>query len=266
MMRLFLLLALVALAGAASAQEVRFPAAAVPDHAGPATIKASIYKPAGDGPFPAVIVLHGCGGPDFHHTSWAQTLVGWGYVALVPDSFSSRGEASICTKVLRIPPPVRVVDVIAAADYLADQPFVAKGRIGVLGFSHGGWTIMKGVQANAGWSAHGIKGSVAYYPYCDPQADRDIALPLLVLMGDKDDWTPAARCKALFASGIKQPDLVDAVYYPDAYHAFDRRGATGSVMGLGEDGVISRRRLEYDVRATRDAEERTQAFFARLLR
>ena len=260
MMRPLMLLAFLALSGVASAQEeVRFPGDA-------AEIKASMYRPVGDGPFPAVIVLHGCGGPDYHHTGWAQKLAGWGYVALVPDSFGSRGESSICTKVFRVPPQLRANDVNGAAAYLASQPFIAKGRSGVLGFSHGGWTIMKGVQADSGWAARGIKGAVAYYPYCDVQADRNIALPLLVQMGDKDDWTPPELCKALFASGIRQPDLVEAVYYPDAYHAFDRRGATGSVMGFGSDGTVSRHRLEYDVRATRDAEARTQAFFARLLR
>ena len=123
-----------------------------------------------------------------------------------------------------------------------------------------------GRPVELGWAAHGIKATVAYYPHCDQATDRDVALHLLVLMGDNDDWTPSERCKALFAWGIKRPDLVETVYYPGAYHAFDRREGSVSVMGFGSDGTVRRRRLDHDVRATRDAESRTQAFLARLLR
>jgi dienelactone hydrolase len=249
----------------ALAQDVQFPTAAVPGVIEPATIRGTVYKPKGIGPFPAVIVLHGCGGPDSHHRVWAERLVSWGYLALVPDSFGSRGHKSICEKTSLVPPGVRVADVVGAAEFLSTQPYVAKGRIGVIGFSHGGWTIIKGAQADAFWSAHGIKGAVAYYPYCTPKTDRNVAIPLLILMGDKDDWTPADRCKELIA-GLRQPGLVEATFYPDTYHDFDRNQRTTWVKGLGADGKVTSRKLEYNSAATHDAEARTRAFFDKLLR
>ena len=48
------------------------------------------------GPYPAVVVLHGCGGISSHSTGIADRLGAWGYVALAVDSLSPRGISSAC--------------------------------------------------------------------------------------------------------------------------------------------------------------------------
>jgi dienelactone hydrolase len=108
----------------------------------------------------------------------------------------------------------------------------------------------------------GLKAAVAYYPSCAPQFDRDVAVPLLILIGDKDDWTPADRCRQLQAAGFTRPDLVQAIYYPNAYHSFDSRSPDRSVPGNGS----TMHRLAYDPAAAPDAEARTKAFFEKYLR
>jgi len=252
-------------AAAARAQEVQFAAAAVPGVAEAATIKGRVFKPAGNGPFPAIVLLHGCGGPGAHHQAWAEKLASWGYVALVADSFGSRGKSGVCQNPMAVPPPARVADVAGAARFLATQLYVARDRLAVIGFSHGGWTALKGAQASGDWAALGIRSVVAYYPYCTAPADRRIALPFLILIGDKDDWTPADRCRALMQD-LEKPALVEVVYYPDATHAFDLAQPTSWVQGVGSDGRTTARKLEYDRGAARDAEARTRAFFERTLR
>ena len=47
----------------------------------------------GGGPFPAVVVLHGCIGITGHFTGIADRLSSWGYVALAVDSLGPRGLA-----------------------------------------------------------------------------------------------------------------------------------------------------------------------------
>ena len=84
----------------------------------------------------------------------------------------------------------------------------------------------------------------------------------LILIGDKDDWTRADRCRTLQASGLARPDLVEAVYYPDAVHAFDSNVKDRTVAGSGG----KTHRLAYDPVAAPDAEARTRAFFARFMR
>ena len=84
-------------AAAQAKDSARYPNVVLPGFTlEPVTVRAEIYRPRGNGTFPAVIVLHGCGGPDTHHERWAERLVSWGYVAVVINSFSSRGFGNIC--------------------------------------------------------------------------------------------------------------------------------------------------------------------------
>src|SRR5512140_1480438 len=57
-----------------------------------------LKNPGGVGPFPAVVLLHGCGGISQRRDHrWAERLTGWGYVTLQVDSFGLRGLSSVCT-------------------------------------------------------------------------------------------------------------------------------------------------------------------------
>src|SRR6266511_194461 len=56
----------------------------------PQEISATLVRPAGEGPFPAVVQLHGCGGLQAQSYRWARWLADRGYVALVVDSFGPR--------------------------------------------------------------------------------------------------------------------------------------------------------------------------------
>jgi dienelactone hydrolase len=55
-----------------------------------------LLTPQGAGPFPAVIVMHPCNGVNDNTRRWAGRLVGWGYAALIVDSFRSRGLSNVC--------------------------------------------------------------------------------------------------------------------------------------------------------------------------
>ena len=125
---------------------------------------AELFRPEGVGPFPAVVVLHGCDGVGPHYRDWARRLVNWGYVALLVDSFGPRGVREVCNKGRKVPPEARAEDAFAARDWLAGQDFVRAGRIGVIGFSHGGWTVLKAVLAAAARDGAPIQAAEAYYP------------------------------------------------------------------------------------------------------
>lgn len=260
-----LFVALLAPALASAQAAVKFPSSRLPGLTDNAVVSASLHKPDGNGPFPAVIVLHDCGGVEGHVTRWAKLLVSWGYVAIVPDSFGSRAlPRNQCQSVDAVGAAQRVQDTIGAAEYLSTLAYVQKDRIGVIGFSHGGWTIMKGVQENAYWSSYGIKAAVAVYPYCSPQ-DSKVAVPLLILIGENDDWTPVSRCQAAIGAS-KEPSLITMKVYPGAYHSFDRDRPTTWIQGQGEGGRTTTRKLEYNATAARDSEVQARAFFDKKLR
>lgn len=221
---------------AEGSESVRYPNVVLPgSNVEPTTVRAEIHRPAGSGPFPAIMVLHGCGSPDAHHKAWAERLVSWGYVAVVIDSFSPRGFGNICKTTGSVTPEMRISDIYGTAEYLRKRPYVAKDQLGLLGFSHGAWTIMKAVQVKYQLKLFGVRGAVAYYPYCNPKLDDKIDVPLLVLIGEDDDWTPAPLCRELQAA-LSKVTPVEMIFYPGAHHAFDR------LQGVTEISGWSRRR------------------------
>jgi dienelactone hydrolase len=186
----------------------------------------TISKPDGPGPFPAVVMLHDCSGLGPRSSGgpgrWALELVSQGYVVAMPDSFTPRGFAGgICT----VPPSQRLQDVTPeqrARDaywmlgHLRTLPYVDGRRVGVMGGSHGGASTLTAVMGNA----QGFGAAVALYPNCSRRRSWQpgrMALPLLILAGEKDDWTPADECRRLAAASPR----ISLRVYPDAHHSFD---------------------------------------------
>jgi dienelactone hydrolase len=190
-----------------------------------------LLTPQGTGPFPAVVVMHGCDGVNENTRRWAGRLVGWGYAALIVDSFRWRGLSNICGNVGALPASVRAPDATAAKNYLRSLPNIAKGRIGLIGFSHGADAAL---AASTGFGA-----VVAFYPWCTGSRPSNA----LVLIGSADDWTPASRCGA--GTNVK--------VYPGATHSFDAPRADRTYLG---------HRLTYDDAAAGDAIDRTRRFLS----
>lgn len=261
MSRLLAFVLVLLFAGAAAAQSVSFPSVTVGSSQGGAEVKGWVYKPAGNGPFAAIILAHSCAGVSAHTEVWAKLLLSWGYLVLAPDSFGPRGTRAVCTTPGVVTPNMRVADVAGALDHLATRPDVVRGKVGIIGHSHGGSTAIRSAQQVFGLDRRGLAAAVAYYPGCNPQFDTGIDVPLLLLAGDKDDWTPADRCRSM-VSAQKRGGLVDAVYYPNAYHSFDSKQPDRTVSGAGG----KQHRLVYDSAGAPDAEARTRAFFAKYLR
>lgn len=200
---------------------------------GPVTLQAELALPSGPARAPAVVLLHGCGGPfPARDGQWRDLLVQAGHPVLLPDSFGSRGLGSQCATPSRTVTPgtARRQDAIAAAKWLAAQPFTPPGGVVVMGFSNGGSTVLATARAGRDDLPAGlVRGFVAFYPGCGYYADRrgrdagrwEPAAPMLLLMGADDDWTPAAPCRVL---ADENPALVNAHFYPGAYHDFDAPG------------------------------------------
>jgi len=114
------------------------------------SLKGILNKPQGQGPFSAVVMLHGCSGIEgitkTRDDIWAQRLASWGYVSLQVDSFGPRGKSDICASVFLIPPQLRAQDAHDAKSYLAELPFVNRNQIALMGWSHGGWTTLFAIE------------------------------------------------------------------------------------------------------------------------
>lgn len=190
-------------------------------------IQGYLTKPKGAGPFPAVVLLHTCLGLPANRRSIGDALERAGYVALFVDDFSTRGLKETCAVDFN----EAMADANGALGFLAGRPFVDAARIAVVGSSQGGDTALKLAASPAGPGAT-FKAAAAFYPPCANDADATLAIPTLILVGAKDEVTPAADCAAL--AKRQAPGMVKLVVYPGAAHAFDlpEFGAGRQVMGM----------------------------------
>lgn len=159
---------------------------------------------------------------------------------------------------------MRISDIYGTAEYLRKRPYVAKDQLGLLGFSHGAWTIMKAVQVKYQLKLFGVRGAVAYYPYCNPKLDDKINVPLLVLFGEDDDWTPAPLCRELQAA-LSKVTPVEMIFYPGAHHAFDRSQGITEISGWSVGGGLMKHKIGGNAKAAEDSFKRTREYFARML-
>lgn len=220
-------------------------------------IPATILKPDGPGPFPAVVIMHDCSGlgPRSSGTPmrWARELVNSGYVIIIPDSFTVRGHpGGVCTNSSPgrndVAPARRAPDAYAALAHLRTLSYVDGSRIGIMGGSHGGSTTLASVVAPerereslAQEKRRGFGAAVALYPGCAARLGGWRTLrqaggsgpitsyvgvykplaPLLILIGENDDWTPAEPCRKLVEIAHQAGYPVSIKVYPGAHHSFD---------------------------------------------
>ena len=231
------------------------------------TLRAKLNKPDGDGPFPALVLLHGCDGLDAD-ADWndnhpfldqgydPRPFLDWGYVTLWIDSFGPRGHDNLCNEIdyNKVGPGLRALDAHAGKRLLADLPFVDARNIGVIGWSHGGWTVLKAVSND---SLHEpprpdpFKAAVAFYPWCLSELRR-LDAPLLILIGDADDWASSSRCEAMAVTDDAGHHY-ELVVYPGATHGFEWVDVPDEYMGY---------RMAYDPDAAEDSLRRIKALLA----
>ncbi len=209
------------------------------------------FKADSQEPRPAIIALHGCGGaldakgqlnPIWRRYAGYFNAERMHFVVL--DSFSPRGHTSICatpSKRRSVHEEDRREDVFAAIAWLAGRPSVDASRIMVVGWSHGAQTVLSVMDSSDKFVQSQKlqpKAAAAFYPGCNKflkMADYSLQAPLLVMIGELDDWTLARQCASLrdkVLRGRKDASF-DLVVYPDSYHGFDGLGPVRTLDNVG---------------------------------
>lgn len=202
-------------------------------------IKAPVFHPvvANSGPASrgTVIALHGCGGLyattgsrkgqlNARHQAMADLLVAEGYNAVFPDSLTSRGETELCTQKTgsrKIDQTERRADVLGTLAWVAAQPWAQPNRIALLGWSHGGGAVLSATDSTrSDVRSQAVKPAVAvaFYPGCTAASKSGYkpSAPLVLMLGEKDDWTPPGPCIALGKDVGAEVNV-----FADSYHDFD---------------------------------------------
>jgi dienelactone hydrolase len=241
-------------------------------------LKSVLFKPDGNGPFPAVVGLHGCeglhtpsGALASRYRDWAERLRKAGIAVLYPDSLAARGLTNQCRNragLLRASTD-RVADATAARAWLQQQSFIKPDRVSLIGWSSGGisvlWTIRRMTGVND--DQPDFRSAIAFYPGCTRLDSTAWAarVPTLILIGGNDDAASARQCERMVANARGRSARVSLVVYPGAYHDFDhpnrslhlRTGYAFSVDGSG------RIHTGTHPQARADAQRRVERWLAR---
>jgi len=246
----------------------------------PVRIAAEEFRPRGGGPFPAVVLLHGCHGVSESNREWARWLKDRDYVALVVDSWGPRGIVGTCRPGDDVPNTARLDDAVGALRWLHGRAYVDGEHVGIMGWSNGGVFSMAAVngptlertrQRGVEIPAPGFRAAVGLYPGgCPSLVNERSARPLLLLIGAADDWTPAAECVELAEKQRAKGADVTLVVYPGAVHYFDVKGQPRVWLADVENATLPNEccgaTVGYDASADADAHRRVAEFFDRHLR
>jgi dienelactone hydrolase len=240
-------------------------------------LHAQLYKPDGDGPFPVVIALHGCGGLSGHsepvqprYGEWAEQLLKAGNAVLLPDSYGSREVGPQCrVKEGRVlARRERLADIIVARQWLVEQPWVERSRISLLGWANGASALLWAVRPQL--SSHKIepdfRSAVAFYPDCRISSGLgwSARVPTLLLIGAKDDVSSPPACRQMVDGARGRSALTRIVVYPGAYHDFDRANFPLRATAETSDAALPEHgHLGTDSEARADSQKRVAEWLAR---
>ena len=183
-----------------------------------------------EGKIPCMIYVHGSGG-GFTKSAigridpWLEMFHKMGIATFKLDCFKARGVKSTAGNQLSVTTAEMGVDAFRALDVMANHPRIDKNRIGIIGESKGGgvtlyshWKpFIKVMNTENQFALH----LCLYSMPSDFEPFEFTKAPILALLGEKDNWVPAAPWIPLVQKFKDNGYDAEAVIYKGAYHAFD---------------------------------------------
>jgi len=219
-----------------------------------------LFRPAGRGPYPAIVMLHGRAGPYSanvnddctrvarsvaspcnattlakRHVMWGEYWAQRGIIALLADSFGPRGKAHGFGRFTHGDPDrdavnektVRPLDAEGALAWLRTRNDVVAGSVFLQGWSNGGSTALNVIHRQ-GMQTTGFKGALAFYPGCGKEAllgpTISTAVPVTMFLGADDEEVSPDICRQVAERSRNAGSPVDVVWYNGATHGFDDPG------------------------------------------
>jgi carboxymethylenebutenolidase len=214
-----------------------------------------LFQPATSGPWPAIVMLHGRGGPystndnaectsvgagiaspcnagtlSKRHMMWGDYWAAHGYLALLPDSFGPRGKAHGFGRFTHDDPDrndvneltVRPLDAEGTLAYLRERRDVIGNEIFLQGWSNGGSTALNVMIRQ---TTPGYRGALVFYPGCGQSAllapTISTTTPIAMFLGADDEEVSPAICQRVTDRSRQSGSPIDVTVYRGASHDFD---------------------------------------------
>jgi dienelactone hydrolase len=206
-----------------------------------------IRKPAGTGPFPTVLILHGASDYAWysHFENVTERLAEAGFASVFIDSYSGRGLSGQSVRGGSLLPAERASDLLVTLNWLKGQTWARADRVGALGYSHGAATIMDALVLDATparpagltdaspGALNSLKAAVLFYPYCTSDVmgfeitrayNEDWKMPvnILAFIPGSDQISDAALCSNIMKRHKDKGLPVTFIDMPGVGHSYDQ--------------------------------------------
>lgn len=229
-----------------------------PEPGGSQRLNGYLATPAGDGPWPGVVLIHEAWGLDDNMRAHADRLAAAGYLTLVPDLYSQGGarKCLVSTLAAMLSGKGRAFADLEAARKTFAASADCTGRVGAIGFCMGGGFALLTV--------HSFDTVSVNYGFLPRDVDKAMAgaCPVVASYGALDQPLRAAPARleaALTKAGVAH----DVKQYPKAGHAFlnETESGPGWLRPL-----LRTMRSGPEPESAEDGWRRIEAFFAEHLR
>jgi len=216
-------------------------------------VEGALYKPADAGAqkLPLVVLIHGgpTGAFTDNYSAWVQLFVQKGYAVFCPNVRGSTGYGwKFITANKNDWGGADFKDVMAGVDYLIAKENIDSNRMGISGWSYGGYMSMwaitqthrfKAAMAGAGLSdlasEFGTENGAAYdhwffgtpyehfdnfYAHSPIKFVKNAVTPTLIIQGEEDDVDPKGQSQQLYRALRYYNVPTELVLYPREPHGF----------------------------------------------
>ena len=195
------------------------------------------------GKVPAVVIMHASGGVfNWREKEMARLLNKNGIAAFIPYSFEARGFSNTrSTQGTGTTFGMRVADAFGALKLLSMHPAIDPNRIGVMGYSSGGFASLLSIDEKV--RKNMVSGDLKFAAHVNVYAasilvfkdNQPTDAPMLFLMGEKDDACPQEKVLEIADKIRTAGGDVTIQIYPGAHHSFDSSSSVKSVP-MDNDG------------------------------
>ena len=230
------------------------------------------FKPLKNKPSPYVVIIPTSGGitkaAAVTFERYKNKLLDNGFGVIILDQFYNTG----IEKGTSSQGPLASMGALSIIEYInQNHSNLSNNKFGIMGGSRGGMTVLSLASplVRENFIYKNVKqwfdAGVAFYPSCGKQ---ELTMPVVVFIGELDEWVSATNCKMWKKRDKKQisSGMLKIYIYKNAHHSFNRELIKELYRPTKDDHDLPGRAVQYNKKADKDSQKKMITFFVKHLK